>query len=277
MRPSEEGGCFLPPRQPLTPGPASPLLPRLAAQFAAAVADGSRLFDVPGYRVHIWPSPDPFYRNVAIPVARSCSQPTAVDAMVRQFTGCGRSPSVEYFAELWPELATALTARGLVLDTSAQAMVATTPAAWLGEKGPARLLTATGAPGLLRAFLAGAAAVFGERAALLAPGELERFAAGLRRGTLLAAAVLEGCQPVAGASLIRTGGTGELVGVWTHPDQRRRGLARACCRLLLHQFFGHGGDLAWLSAHGPEAGGLYRELNFRVCGTQLNFIGPAVP
>ena len=67
-------------------GPPTALLPRLAAQFAAAVADGSAGFDTAGFRVHIWPTPDPFYRNVAIPVGPACIRPDAVAAMRAAFT-----------------------------------------------------------------------------------------------------------------------------------------------------------------------------------------------
>jgi ribosomal protein S18 acetylase RimI-like enzyme len=261
----------------VTAGPAGSLLPRLAAQFAAAVADGSERYDTPGFRVHIWPAPDPFHRNVAIPVGSECAQPEAVADMLRLFAECGRAPTVEYFAELWPTLAPALAAHGLELDACGDVMVTAPPARPATPADSARLLTADDAPALMHEFLSGANAVFGQRAALLAPGEPERFAAGLRRGTLAAAAVVRDREPVAGASLIRAGTVAELAGVWTRPKWRRQGHARACCRLLLQQFFADGGELVWLSVHEPEAGSLYADLGFRACGTQLNFVGSASP
>ena len=55
-----------------------PLLHRLAGQFATA-ADGSEVHEVPGFRV--WPTPDPFYRNVAIPTDRPRDWAPAIAAM----------------------------------------------------------------------------------------------------------------------------------------------------------------------------------------------------
>ena len=70
MRPAEKGRGFLPSRPIVSEAGPRPLLRRLAAQFAAAVAEGSEIRETPGYRIHLWPTPDPFYRNVAIPVGR---------------------------------------------------------------------------------------------------------------------------------------------------------------------------------------------------------------
>ncbi len=249
------------------------LLPRLAIQFATAVADGSEGFAVPGFKVHVWPTPDPFYRNVAIPTDPACTRPEAVAAMLAVFAARGRTPTVEYFAELWPGLAPVLAAHGLELDAPGQAMALAPPVPWLPASTSARLLTAADPPPLIADFLLGATRVFGQRAALLAPGELERFAAGLRRGTLAAAMVVEAGEAVAGASLIGAGAVAELAGVWTLPEHRRLGHARACCRLLLERFFAAGGEAAWLSVHEPGAGRLYAGLGFRRCGTQLNFTG----
>ncbi|MEZ5826016.1 MAG: hypothetical protein R3C97_15150 [Geminicoccaceae bacterium] len=47
-------------------------LRRAARQFAAGMANGSRIVDAIGYRVHFWPEPDPYYRSIAIPRDRPC-------------------------------------------------------------------------------------------------------------------------------------------------------------------------------------------------------------
>lgn len=254
--------------------PARPdILSRLAAQFASAVAEGSTRHDSIGFRVHIWPTPDPFYRNVAIPTGPACCRPDAVAAMLAAFAEHGRLPSVEYFHELWPSLAPVLTAHGLVLDSRGQAMALDAPPAGIAARSAARRLTPADPPDAIGAFLSGAASVFGQRAGLLAAGEIDRFAEGLERGSLAAAWVRRGHQPVAGASLIGCGPVAELAGVWTLPAFRRQGHARACCRLLLEDFFARGGELVWLSVHEPAAGALYAGLGFRACGTQLNFTG----
>jgi predicted GNAT family acetyltransferase len=87
--------------------------------------------------------------------------------------------------------------------------------------------------------------------------------------------VADGELPVSGSSLIGPGPVAELAGVWTRPPWRRRGYARAVCRLLLERYFAAGGELAWLSAGDLASGALYRRLGFVPCGVQLNYVGPA--
>jgi hypothetical protein len=251
------------------------LLDRLARQFAAAVADGSEVHDLPGFRVHLWREADPFYRNVAIPTAALPDVQPAIRAMAALFERHGRIPRLEFFAELWPGLAAALEAEGFVLERRAPVLVLAAgdmPA----PAGPARLLGPETPLATLGAFLAGAAAAFGESASVLAAGELERFARGLREGGIAAAAALsaEG-ELFSGASLIRKGAVAELAGVWTLPERRRRGLARTVCVALLARFFATGGELAWLSAGDAASEALYRGLGFSPCGTQLNLARPA--
>jgi ribosomal protein S18 acetylase RimI-like enzyme len=246
------------------------LLARLAEQFADAVADGSEIHVTEGFRVHLWHSADPFYRNVAIPVRQVADWQPAIAAMRALFEAHGRTPRLEFFAELWPGLATALEAAGFHAERRAVVMTRG-PEGALAAGGPARLLAADEPRSLLAAFLARAAEAFGEPAALLAAGEVERLAAGLARGAVMAAAALEDGRPVSGASLIRAGRVAELAGVWTSAAWRRRGLARRCCARLLERFFADGGEVAWLSAGDAASAGLYRSIGFSPLGTQLNY------
>jgi ribosomal protein S18 acetylase RimI-like enzyme len=254
------------------------LLRRLAGQFAAAVAAGSEVHEVPGFRVHLWPTVDPFYRNVAIPVREVDDWRGAIAAMARVFEDRGRTPRLEFFSELWPGLAAALEASGFVLERRGELLVSgrlDLAQPCVSSIAP-RLLAGDDPPPRLAAFLAGAAEAFGEQAAVSAPGELERFADGLRQGALAAAMVpAEGeVTPVSGATLVRAGGVAELAGVWTRAGWRRRGHARAVCALLLERFFAGDGEVAWLSAGDAAGAGLYRGLGFWPCGTQLNHARP---
>ena len=253
------------------------LLRRFAAQFAAAVADGSELHEVPGFRVHLWPTADPYYRNVAVPIGRPPDWPQAISAMMGVFAARSRQATVEYFEQLRPDLAASLEAAGFELDGWAEVMALRRPDfAPPATRTHVRLLDGMTPLPLITAFLRGAAATFGDRAALLAPGELERFADGLARGTIAAAVALEGSEPIGGASLIGRGPVAELAGVWTHAECRRRGLALAICVRLLEHFFAAGGEIAWLSTADAASGALYRRVGFTPCGSQLNYIGPVV-
>ncbi len=277
MRQAAPGRRGLPPRQIVTGEDFRPLLRRLAAQFGAALANGSEIRATAGYRVHLWPTPDPFYRNVAIPTAVTDDPERSVLEMLQVFAAHGRTPRLEFFAELWPHLPPVLERAGLSLERRAEVMARS--AGTLGQPSPAHpVLDLEGAASgsLLQAFLGAAAVAFGEEASISAPGEVERLADGLRAGAIVAAAVTAGEKPVAGASLIRAGAVAELVGVWCLPEWRRRGLADASCRAVLQRFFAAGGEVAWLSAGDAATARLYRKLGFAGCGSQLNYAGPAV-
>ena len=277
MRPTEKGRGFLPSRPIVSEAGPRPLLRRLAAQFAAAIAQGSEIRETPGYRIHLWPTPDPFYRNVAIPVAATDDPTRAVAEMVQVFAQSGRIPRLEFFAELWPDVPAVLEAAGFKLERRDVVMARpTAPPGLSAAAQPVQALDAGASRSALEAFLSGAAAAFGQEAAIFVPGEVDRLADGLRRGTIMAAVARHRGEHVAGASLVRVGEVAELVGVWCRPHWRRQGLARACCRHVLERFHADGGELAWLSAADEASAALYRGLGFAPCGTQLNYARPAV-
>jgi ribosomal protein S18 acetylase RimI-like enzyme len=252
------------------------LLQRLEAQFAAAVARGSEVRDAPGYRVHLWPTPEPFYRNVAMPIDAAAASVDAVAAMARLFVERDRHPRLEFFAELWPAVPNALEAAGFLLEREARVMTRAVSGLGHASSGPAPVLLDAAIPrSSLAEYLEAAASAFDE-AIMLASGEVDGLARGLRDGTIVAAVVLVDGAPVAGASLVRAGEVGELIGVWCRPDRRRQGLATAVSRVVLDRFHADGGDLAWLSSTDGASEALYRALGFVRCGTQLNYAGPAL-
>ena len=247
-------------------------LRRIEAQLHAALAEGAVPHDVAGFRIYLWRTPDPFYRNVALPRHAPISWATAIRDLRAAFARHQRRARVELFAELWPDLAAALQEAGFAIE--AQAPVMASPAAppeVAAAVLPVLRLEGTTPRPMLQACLESAAATFHEPSAMLAPGELERLQESLAGGSLRSLAALDQGRPVAGASLAGCGPVAELLGVWTAAGHRRRGLARALCSRLLHEFFQGGGELAWLAAGSREGLAAYRQLGFRTCGTQLDF------
>jgi ribosomal protein S18 acetylase RimI-like enzyme len=252
------------------------LLRRLESQLHAALAEGSEVHEVDAFRAHVWRTPDPFYRNVAVPVRPKTEWAAAIEALRRLFARYERRSRVEFFAELWPGLDRALEAAGFLAESRAPVMTACG-----GSLPPAKfaprieLLDGDTPEGTLRAYLEGAAAAFHEPTAMLAPGELERLQQGLARGTLRTAVVLDAGTPVAGASLAGGGPVAELLGVWTSVAYRRRGFARILCRRLLGEFFAAAGEIVWPTAGSKESLGLYGGLGFAPCGTHLDYADQA--
>ena len=256
------------------------LLAQITAQLEVALAQGSTVHATRFFKLFVWPTPDPFYRNVAVPIAAPTSAqagwgPALVELMAL-FSAAGRPPRLEFFAELWPGLAGELEALGLRAQLTAPVMVAARPPLGIAPSGgtTVRYLHAADPLSLLAAASRAAAAAFGQLPGPAAPGELQTLRQRLDSGLVRALVLLEGSAPVAGASLVGGREIAELAGVWTRADRRRRGLAWRACERLLRPFFARGGELAWLSAGNAAAERLYRSLGFTTIGTQIDICRP---
>ncbi len=235
------------------------------------------MIDVPGFVACLSPTSANPYLSVAVPTDEAPDDWGAALAELREtFERHDRSARIELFAELHPGLLAAADASGWVRAMTAPVLTLE-PSALADAPSPGegvyRPLDADD-PGRIEAALRGQGVAFGGE-----PGDasaldwMPSLVAGLRDGSVRAGAVDVNGHPVAGASLQIGGDAGELAGVWTHPSQRRRGLARQACHALLADAFAAGLSLAWLSA-APEALALYVGLGFEPVGTQVNLEAP---
>jgi ribosomal protein S18 acetylase RimI-like enzyme len=265
----------MPDRRPLACDRRAATFERLQRQLLHALARGAERIDTGSFMIHLWPTRDPYYRTVALPVRPAADWGRAIAAMCEAFAEAGRLPRLELIAEAWPDLPPALEALGFVREVEAPVMILEEPPWGTGDStAPVVMLEAAFGAGLLRKFLERQSAAFGATEAV-EEHEVKDLARALGEGATLAAAVIERCEPVAGASLIGVGREAELAGVWTARERRRQGLATRTCRRLLQAFFARGGELVWLSAAGQGSDALYRRLGFRAVGVQLNYRLPA--
>lgn len=248
------------------------ILARAEHQLLGALGARAIVRETAAFRIHLWPTPDPFYRNVAVPVRRPASWASAIAAMTDVFAAAGREARLELFAERWPDLPEALEAAGFRLESRAPVLALPSSEAPRPPEPGVTLLGPGYDTALLRRCLAAQDRAFGASLAL-DERELEELAAALAEGRTIAAAVLEAGEPVAGGSLLGIGPVAELAGIWTAPTHRRRGYARRVCVALLARFRVLDGELVWLSAPTAEGERLYRAVGFRRVGTQLNYAG----
>lgn len=251
------------------------LLRKLAAHFLEALAEGgSRIAEMGAFRLHVWPTPHPFYRNVAVPVRPAADWPAALAELRQQVAEHGCAPRLEFFADLWPDLTPALDRAGFTTDMQATVMAAAAPAVraapHLPAPGEVRFLDAATPPSTLIALFVAAAEAFAEPGLQLGAAELARLRAGLACGAIQLAAVFRDGVPVSAASLIGQQGVGEIVAVWTAQAHRRQGLASRTCAMLTARFGAVDGHLVWLSAADPGSVALYSRLGFQACGTQIH-------
>lgn len=108
-------------------------------------------------------------------------------------------------------------------------------------------------------------------------------AGALERGVYLGWLAEDGEEVVAGAglTLLEWGPSrgdprpwrGRVVNVWTRPDQRRRGLARALVALCLEAARERGVSRVSLGTT-PQARALYENLGFAASGTEMTRVDP---
>jgi hypothetical protein len=253
-------------------------LERVAAQLHEALAEGSVRHRTSCFSVFVWPTPDPFYRNVAVPTAVPADWRPALLELLACFARVRRPPRLEFSSELWPGLLEALPSVGLAPHAKAQVMAASglaSEAAATPGASPVRLLHVADSLDLLAHAIGSAGMAFGEQAQAPAD-EVRTLRSRLGSRFVRAAVVMEGKTALAGAHLVGRADVAELAGVWTRADRRRSGLALRACATLLEPFFARGGELVWLSSEEPFAQALYARLGFTAIGTQLDVSGAAL-
>lgn len=263
---------------------AAAFLAAIEAQFLVASGGAEHVVETPGFRVHLWTTPDAFYRNVAVPIGRSADWAGAIPLMAAAFKGHWRVPTLEYLEERWPELRPALELDGFALEARLTAMVcdADTVGRASGVPVPqeARHLSGRTTKPALRAYLTALHGAFEQRfPAKVGESDAARLKLALREGRTRIAIVADDLgRAIAGANLIGvgpvagvTGPVAELAGVWSAMKARGQGLARTATQALLERFFADGGGFVWLAADHARAVGLYAGLGFRPIGHQLRY------
>lgn|GEM_PF-1685365 len=258
------------------------------AQFLAAAGRAGRIVETSGFRVHLWTTPDTFYRNVAAPIARPPDWPLAIAEMraeMREVFGEHRRQlTVEHLAERWPSLGPALERAGFADAGRLTAMAhdgSTMPRRPSHPARPAsRPLDGSTPLCVLGSYLEALHGAFDERRPIVVEmDEAARLQNALARGrTQIDIAADESGRAIAGANLVGiarvvgvAGPVAELSGVWTADSVRGRGLARRLVAGLLQRFFAAGGGLVWLAADERLATGLYAGLGFRPIGRLLRY------
>ena len=257
----------------------------IEAQFLDAVARGAEIVDTPAFRVHLWPRPGPFYRNVAVPTRRPADWRPAIAAMQAAFVAAGRVPRLEYLHDRWPDLGPALDAAGLVETGRLRMMVTSEPPAAAPEGPSVRFMEAVPSGSHLEAYLLAVLEAFEQSTDPQAmPGELAQLRAEIAAGGCRIATIMAADGSIlAGASLIGIGRSGpgagsriaELAGVWTAVAERGRGLATRVAAGLVDRFVAGGDALVWLAAETERTAALYARLGFQPIGWQLNYSAPA--
>jgi len=252
-------------------------LERIEAGLRATASFARNVTRVPGFLVAIAVG-DAAGLAVAVPDGAEPDDLEGALADVEAvFARRGVAPAIEYVEERHPALAAGAHARGWRTAMTAPLMVAKASDATAPPDERTGAVRFPGADDVatLDAYLRGQCRAYGGADAD-ALAWMPVLRAGLAAGTVVVAALESAGRIVAGASVQIGGGVGELAGVWTLPEARRRGHAGTVCAAALQRVLTPDRAFCWLSA-APDAAGLYERLGFRHVGTQRNLAGPLVP
>ena len=259
---------------------ADPRIARIAGAFVTQLSLGSIQCETSAFRVVQWERPDPFYRNVAVPVVVPSSWAQPVRELLELFRQLQRRPRLEFCPELWPGLREALADAGLVARDLSCLMVRERRVGPPLEPDPKVVIRVLGPDEpsrLLEVIFHEAARAFNVTEAFSAAAEIETMRTRLANGSVRSCIAAEADQILAGGSLLGGPDVAELAGVWTRRDWRRRGVGATVCAALLEPFFAGGGDLVWLAAKGSAGEALYTKLGFERLGTQIDMGLPGEP
>lgn len=198
----------------------------------------------------------------------------AVEGLRALFASRARRVRVEFVEELWPGLAEALQQAGLHLQAREPLMACSrmefVPAD--ADDVSVRTLSADDSDADLAAYLH----IADERPAD-GSRPVTNEAIGVLRETLRLGeetsviGTIDGCAAAVGRWIAQEDGLGEIVGIVTLPEFRRRGAAAKIVSVLLRGVFATGRDIAWLNADNEQARSAYAKLGFRTIGSLLNY------
>ena len=190
-------------------------------------------------------------------------------ALRRTFEGWNAEPQIEYNEAAFPDAAAGLEAAGFRL-TERNPLMACRPGAFSPIASPEvtlEELRSTSGTGSLEVFQSIRWTDGGDER-LDAPPVARLQAELARPGSVYLLAWLDG-EPVGTGVSHTLHGAGEIVGVVTRNDRRRRGVASTVTSELVARHFASGGDFVFLDAANEEAARVYERLGFTRFGSNL--------
>ncbi len=214
--------------------------------------------------------------NYAMPVTPI--EPALLSAAVERlrvlFASRARKVRIEFVEELWPGLAETLQQAGLHLQACEPLMACASSEFVPAEAGDVnvRRLSAADSDADLATYLHIADERPADGSRPVGREAIEVLRETLRIGEETSViGTIDGRPAAVGRWIAQADGLGEIVGIVTLPEFRRRGAAASIVSALLRGVFASGRDTAWLNADNEQARSVYAKLGFRSIGSLLNY------
>jgi ribosomal protein S18 acetylase RimI-like enzyme len=254
------------------------LLVRLQASLNVLAASDREHVRVGPFDAYVDHVRSPKYYSFALPEPDSgaAELAAALPALREAYASRGRNARTEHIEALCPALEEVLLADGWVLSERMPVMVCT-PDRFVRPPVPeglnVQLLDGMSSEELVTGFLTAQRIAFKDESPIT-DEEIVRWRT--RAATHFFVAGLLG-DVIAGTALCSqiAQGVTEVGGVATPPEYRRRGIAASVTAAAVAAAFAAGAEVAWLTAAGASAQGIYARAGFGVEGTLLAYDAPA--
>lgn len=252
-------------------------LERIAASDMTATAATRTVVDAGGFRLLLDGVDDFPGVNWATPMARDVNA-LDVHAMIAAFQSHKRVPALEFIAEVHPDVPALLEAAGF-RSTGHQDVMLVHAGNFANLNNPdvrVQFLEMDTPDDVFQTWLSVQARGFGFGADTPpTPEHVARLRDQIRAGRRGVLGWLEG-QAVGAATILRPSGgadadLGELQGVTTLPQARRRGVAATLSSALVQDHLARAGRAVWLSVQDDGARACYAGIGFAVIGERCNY------
>ena len=214
--------------------------------------------------VMLSPSDPLVWINYAVPIASATL--AGIDEMVAVFRAAGRVPRLEFFVDLWPEVALSLDKAGFRCEKRMPIMVLSRDR-WhgLSHEHDIRPCDFATFSDMNRVLSEAFGADIPEESDPYDDPMFQR----IMKGEVLASVALADGNVVGGGLGVGTSGVREIAGIGTAAVYRKRGIASAVIADLLDRFFGEEGEIAWLTPGDDTAQSVYSRLGFEPIAEQV--------
>ena len=244
--------------------PNQTLLLRLQDALIESTKRGRNSTDVGGFMVMLSPSDPLVWVNYAVPT--SSATLAGIDEMVAVFRAAGRVPRLEFFVDLWPDVALSLEKAGFRCEKRMPIMVLSRDR-WhgLSHDHDVRPVDFATYCEMNRVLCEAFGAEIPEESDPYDDPMFQR----IMKDEVLATVALADGKVVGGGLGVGTSEVREIAGIGTAAAYRKRGIASAVIADLLDRFFGDGGEVAWLTPGDEGAQSVYARLGFEPIAEQV--------
>lgn len=246
-------------------------LERISSADVAATQSTRTVVNTGAFKLMLDPVNDFAGVNWATPLKSNPSN-LEINALREAFEHHGRTPRLEFIAENWQGLASALEKAGFGSEGEAQDIMLVTRESFqpfCADAVKIRFLETGDPEALFQSFLETQTLGFGYSSEPPTNHQITAWIEQIRLGRRAALVFVDSRAVRVATTLGKQ--LAELQGVTTLPDARRRRVAASVSSALVSDVFESGADAVWLSVEEAAARDCYTKLGFGKIGSRLNY------